>query len=460
MAKPRDDVRIPDTKVALSTASVYPESTATAFEIAARLGYDGVEVMVWTDPVSQDIEALRRLSDYHRMPILAVHAPCLLITQRVWSTDPWVKLQRARAAAEKLGASTVVVHPPFRWQRQYARDFVDGIWRMADETDVRFAVENMYPWRYRDREMQAYAPDWDVTKDDYRHFTIDLSHAATSRTDALDMLDRMSDRLGHVHLADGRGSAKDEHLVPAAGNQPCAEVWSTSRTPASTATSSSRSTPGARCPAPNARPISPRRWPSPVCTWRSRRPRYRGSGDEDGPPVSDDAAGATRRRGHPAPYGVPPTPATASSPRPASEFSERGYDKTSVRGIAKAAGVDPALVHHYFGTKEQVFEAAIEVAFAPALKAPEAIGDGPLDEVGERLTRFILGLSENPASQPAAGHRCGYRREPTRPPPSVSPATSRPAHRGEGPDRRRELTVDRAGGGTARVGCNGAVSAT
>ncbi|MDQ1017308.1 sugar phosphate isomerase/epimerase [Streptomyces afghaniensis] len=110
MAEPA--VRIPDAKVALSTASVYPESTATAFEIAARLGYDGVEVMVWTDPVSQDIEALRRLSDYHQIPVLAVHAPCLLITQRVWSTDPWTKLQRARAAAEKLDASTVVVHPP------------------------------------------------------------------------------------------------------------------------------------------------------------------------------------------------------------------------------------------------------------------------------------------------------------------------------------------------------------
>ncbi|QDY81165.1 sugar phosphate isomerase/epimerase family protein [Streptomyces qinzhouensis] len=208
----------------LSTASVYPESTATAFEIAARLGYDGVEVMVWTDPVSQDVEALRRLSDYHAMPVHAVHAPCLLITQRVWSTDPWIKLQRARAAAESLGASTVVVHPPFRWQRQYARDFVEGIWRMADETDVRFAVENMYPWRYRDREMLAYAPEWDVTKDDYRHFTIDLSHTATARTDTLAMADRMGDRLGHVHLADGKGSAKDEHLVPGRGDQPCAEL--------------------------------------------------------------------------------------------------------------------------------------------------------------------------------------------------------------------------------------------
>ncbi|CAM5386380.1 TetR/AcrR family transcriptional regulator OS=Streptomyces tendae OX=1932 GN=GUR47_18690 PE=4 SV=1 [Streptomyces tendae] len=114
--------------------------------------------------------------------------------------------------------------------------------------------------------------------------------------------------------------------------------------------------------------------------------------------MSDDAAGATRRRGRP-----PRTESADTRDRilttAREEFSERGYDKTSVRGIAKAAGVDPALVHHYFGTKEQVFEAAIEVAFAPALKAPEAIGDGPLDEVGERLTRFILGLWENPASR-------------------------------------------------------------
>ncbi|MER6027516.1 TetR family transcriptional regulator [Streptomyces sp. NPDC001851] len=81
------------------------------------------------------------------------------------------------------------------------------------------------------------------------------------------------------------------------------------------------------------------------------------------------------------------------------EFSERGYEKTSVRGIAKAAGVDPALVHHYFGTKEQVFEAAIEVAFAPALNAPNAVADGPLEGVGERLTRFVFGVWDNPTTR-------------------------------------------------------------
>ncbi|MCX4748299.1 sugar phosphate isomerase/epimerase [Kitasatospora sp. NBC_01287] len=217
-------MHVPDTKIALSTASVYPDNTAIAFELAARLGYDGVEVMVWNDPVSQDLDALRALSEQYRMPILAVHAPCLLITQRVWTTDPWTKLKRARAAAETLGADTVVVHPPFRWQRQYAREFVLGIERMAGETAVRFAVENMYPWRYKDREVLAYAPGWDVTEEAYRHFTVDLSHVATSRIDAFAMVDRMGERLAHVHLADGTGSGKDEHLIPGRGKQPCAEL--------------------------------------------------------------------------------------------------------------------------------------------------------------------------------------------------------------------------------------------
>ena len=215
---------VPSARIALATASTYPESTATAFEIAARLGYDGVEVMVWTDPVSQDVNALRRLSDHHQVPILALHAPCLVITQRVWGTDPWAKLVRSKDVAEQLGAETVVVHPPFRWQREYARQFVGGIAQMHDETDVKFCVENMFPLRARGREVTPYAPDWDPTLEDYPHFTLDLSHTSVSQTDALALRRTMGDRLAHVHIADGTGTARDEHLVPGRGDQPCAEL--------------------------------------------------------------------------------------------------------------------------------------------------------------------------------------------------------------------------------------------
>jgi sugar phosphate isomerase/epimerase len=226
-ASRQDDgaVRVPRAPVALSTASVYPMNCADGFAIASELGYDGVEVMVWNDPVSQDAYALQRLSEHYEVPIIAIHAPCLYITQRVWTTDPWIKLQKAQFAAELVGAGTVVVHPPFRWQRDYARNFRTGMRRMAEETAIRFAVENMFPLRFRGREVSAYQPSWDVTADElYRDYTLDLSHAAVSKSDALDLLDAMGERLTHLHLADGSGAPKDEHLVPGRGNQPCAEV--------------------------------------------------------------------------------------------------------------------------------------------------------------------------------------------------------------------------------------------
>lgn len=217
-------LRVPDAPVGLSTASVYPQSAAVAFEMAESLGYDGVEVMIWTDPVSQDIDRVEDLAQRHRLPVLSIHAPCLLITQRVWSPDPWERLTRSVDAARRLGAPTVVVHPPFRWQRDYARGFVDGVADLEKETGVAIAVENMYPWRAAGREIAAYAPDWDPTDEPYAHNTLDLSHTAVSGSNALAMADALGDRLVHVHLADGTGSSRDEHLVPGRGNQPCAAL--------------------------------------------------------------------------------------------------------------------------------------------------------------------------------------------------------------------------------------------
>ena len=214
----------PAVRVALSTASVYPESTASAFELAGRLGYDAIEVMVGMDPVGQDIEAVGRLSDYHQLPVCAVHAPCLLITQRVWGAEPWGKLKMSAKMAQALSADIVVVHPPFRWQRDYSRTFVKRIAELEEETGVRFAIENMYPWRAAGREFEAYFPGWDPVEEEYAHVTLDLSHAATAGSDAMSMARELGGRRTHVHTTDGSGSAKDEHLVPGRGGQPCAEL--------------------------------------------------------------------------------------------------------------------------------------------------------------------------------------------------------------------------------------------
>jgi sugar phosphate isomerase/epimerase len=211
--------------VLLSTSSVFPEPTAAAFEVAKKLGYDGIEVMVWTDRVSQDADALRALSAHYGIPVLSVHAPCLLVTQRVWSPDPTVRLRRAAELAETLHAPTVVVHPPFTWQRDYARGF-SGLLSMlsGQHPGIAFAVENMFPVRLAGRELVPYAPGWDPTTVGYDAYTLDLSHCAASQADAMAMAEAMGAHLAHVHLGDGTGVGRDEHLVPGRGNQPCGKL--------------------------------------------------------------------------------------------------------------------------------------------------------------------------------------------------------------------------------------------
>ena len=210
--------------IALSTASVYPDSSADAFEMASRLGYEGVEIMVGIDEISQDIDAVQRLQEYHQLPVIAVHAPCLLITQRVWGTEPWGKLRRSAEMARRVGADVVVVHPPFRWQREYAKQFLTGIAELEAETGIAFGVENMYPWRTARRELQVYAPGWDPVEHDCAHVTLDLSHTASALVDPVRMAMDLGARLRHLHITDGTGSAKDEHLVPGRGTQPAAEL--------------------------------------------------------------------------------------------------------------------------------------------------------------------------------------------------------------------------------------------
>jgi AcrR family transcriptional regulator len=83
-------------------------------------------------------------------------------------------------------------------------------------------------------------------------------------------------------------------------------------------------------------------------------------------------------------------------------FAEKGFDKASIRAIAAAAEVDPALVHHYFGTKDKLFLASMNAPINPAEAIPQAL-DGPRDQAGERLVRLVLTVWDSPAGTAALG---------------------------------------------------------
>jgi len=213
--------------IGMSTTCVYPLDTEQSFRLADLAGFDGVELMVTSDPTTRSVDQILALSARYEMPVLSVHAPVLLMSQLAWGRDARVKLEKSAHLARALGAPTVVAHPPFRWQRGYAAEFIAVVSAIAESTGIQFAVENMFPWRIAGRCLNVYAPSWDPTLDAYDAMTLDFSHASLSDRDSLELARAMGDRLRHVHLCDGSGrdgGFLDEHLIPGHGTEPVAEV--------------------------------------------------------------------------------------------------------------------------------------------------------------------------------------------------------------------------------------------
>lgn len=212
-------------RVGMSTSCVFPLPLEEAFRLARVSGFDGVEIMVTNDRATQDASRLRALSHSYGLPILSIHAPVLLATQLVWGTDPKRKLEKSAELARAVGAATVVVHPPFRWQAAYSRDFERVVGELATRYEVEVAVENMFSWTVRGTQVRAYSPSPYPTDLAVDSMTLDFSHAALAGRDGLEFAHAMGARLRHIHLCDGLGGTLfDEHLIPGRGAQPVAEV--------------------------------------------------------------------------------------------------------------------------------------------------------------------------------------------------------------------------------------------
>ena len=215
--------------IGMSTSCAFPLGLEAGFRLGRNAGYDGIEVMVTSDSATQNAASLLALSDRYEMPIMAIHAPVLLLTTNVWGRDPGVKLLRSAELAAEVGARSVVVHPPFRWQASYATDFERLVREVGAKTGVEICVENMFPWKIAGKQLKAYAPSPDPLDLDVDRMTLDFSHASLSGRDSLEMAMAMGDKLRHIHLCDGTRSADegnmfDEHLAPGRGTQPVAET--------------------------------------------------------------------------------------------------------------------------------------------------------------------------------------------------------------------------------------------
>lgn len=209
----------------LSTAPFFRYPLREAFRHAREAGFEAVEVMVTTDPATQDATTLSELAGEFGLEIGAIHAPFLLLTRRVWGTDPVGKIYRATQVAEGAGIPLVVIHPPYKWQVRY-RHWVDtSLAEYSARAGITIGVENMFPLKLRgDRGLRFHASQDFDDLDRYPQLVLDTSHLAVAGYNLLDAYHRYRNKVVHFHLSNNAGKGWDSHLPVDQGVLPLEEL--------------------------------------------------------------------------------------------------------------------------------------------------------------------------------------------------------------------------------------------
>ena len=226
--------------IALSTGSLYTYGLSRVFELAAQVGFDGIEMMIDRPDDNRNPAYLRHLSKEYALPIVALHSPFLEVPD--WPHDQLGRLERTVALAQELEVPVVVTHLPYRiygflCQWQGARPFrlyLPVFWprrepyyhllrqperlaQMEADSGVTIAVENMPVRRFLGVAIPLY---WFNRVDKlarFPHLTLDTTHLGTWGLDVLQAYDRLGGNIAHVHLSNYDGH---EHCLPPEGRLP------------------------------------------------------------------------------------------------------------------------------------------------------------------------------------------------------------------------------------------------
>lgn len=198
-------------QILASTGPMFGRPLDWACAVVAEAGYDGVELMVTQDPKTQDSDAVADVLKREGTAAPVVHGPFLLFTRRVLGTDLVVKARRSLEIASDLDAHTMIVHPPFRWQRQFHEWLLDDAEAEAAKLDTRIGVENLYPVQVRGRPMRFHRYTEPEHLSPFPHVVLDTSHFAVAEVDINEAWGRLRHQAIHLHVSDNRGQGRDSH---------------------------------------------------------------------------------------------------------------------------------------------------------------------------------------------------------------------------------------------------------
>jgi sugar phosphate isomerase/epimerase len=209
--------------VLAATGPFFMFSLEETFELIGEAGFDGAELMIMQDRLSQDPHRLGALAARYGVPVPAVHGPFLVAPWLVFGTDPKGKLERCVRFAETAKVSTVVIHPPYRWQTQYADWLGEAIPRIREEAGSTIAVENMFPVNVNGRSLRFFSGTDPSELGRWPSLVLDTSHLAVVGGDLLAAWDELADRVAHLHVSNNDGRGRDTHGLLDRGILPIGE---------------------------------------------------------------------------------------------------------------------------------------------------------------------------------------------------------------------------------------------
>ncbi len=209
-------------RVLASTGPLFARPLDWAFGVVAEAGYDGIELMVTQAPATQDAERIASVSADEGLPVPVVHGPFLLLTRRVFGTDLVVKARRSLELAGHLGSDVMIVHPPFRWQREFHRWLVEDGDSEAASLGTRVGVENLYPVSVIGRSMRFHRYTEPDHLEPFPHVVLDTSHFGVAEVDINAAYASLRETAVHLHVSDYRGGGRDSHAPLGHGVLPLA----------------------------------------------------------------------------------------------------------------------------------------------------------------------------------------------------------------------------------------------
>jgi sugar phosphate isomerase/epimerase len=211
-------------RVLLSSGPLFARPLDWACGVVAEAGFDGLELMVTQDAVTQDADQVADIARREGLEIPVVHGPFLLVTRRVFGTDLVVKARRSLELAGALGSELMIVHPPFRWQREFHRWLLEEGDEEAAELSTRVGVENLYPVQVAGRPVRFHRYTEPDHLAPFEHVVLDTSHFGVADVDIVRAYERLRDRTVHLHISDYRGNARDSHAPLGHGILPLARL--------------------------------------------------------------------------------------------------------------------------------------------------------------------------------------------------------------------------------------------